>query len=107
MPTEDKLKGLNAKQRKDAVQGALVGGATTFHSLDMKRKLDVMPKSGRILLFQHRSLLHSGDDVLKGVKYTLRTDLMYTLESSRSAEKARMPFMKGEVSGPQTWQDYL
>nr|POE79725.1 hypothetical protein CFP56_07790 [Quercus suber] len=40
-----------------------------------------MPRCGRILLFQHRDLLHSGDDVVRGVKYTMRTDLMYALES--------------------------
>lgn len=55
------------------------GGATRFHSLswDDKRYLDVQPKVGRVLIFQHRNLLHSGDDVIRGTKYTLRTDLMY------------------------------
>lgn len=55
------------------------GGATTFHSMNWgERYLDVKPKVGRVLIFQHRNLLHSGDDVVKGTKYTLRTDLMYT-----------------------------
>ncbi|KIM25824.1 hypothetical protein M408DRAFT_204715 [Serendipita vermifera MAFF 305830] len=58
----------------------LRGGATPFHSMDMKRKLDVDPKAGRVLLFQHKGLLHSGDYVTNGVKYTMRTDLMYELE---------------------------
>ena len=53
------------------------GGATTFHSFDMKREFNVEPKPGRVLIFQHRSLLHSGADVTAGIKYTLRTDLMY------------------------------
>ena len=26
---------------------------------------------------QHRDLMHSGADVLEGVKYTLRTDLLF------------------------------
>lgn len=60
-----------------APQGPLKGGATTFHSYDMSRELDVVPKIGRVLLFQHRGLLHSGDDVLAGLKFTLRTDLMF------------------------------
>ena len=81
-----------AKTKKDV----LVGGATTFHSYDMKRKLDVLPKAGRVLLFQHRDLLHSGDDVLQGVKYTMRTDLMYALESSKSMEKSKMPVLEDE-----------
>ncbi|RFU32441.1 hypothetical protein B7463_g3938, partial [Scytalidium lignicola] len=58
----------------------LRGGATTFHSSNMERRLDVDPKAGRVLIFQHRRLLHSGDEVTAGVKYTMRTDLMYELE---------------------------
>lgn len=55
------------------------GGATRFHSMDWDEEkfLDVEPRVGRVLIFQHRNLLHSGDDVVKGTKYTLRTDLMY------------------------------
>lgn len=55
----------------------LEGGATTFHSYNMQRWFDVEPKAGRVLIFQHRDLLHSGDDVTGGIKMTLRTDLMY------------------------------
>ncbi|KAJ4302333.1 hypothetical protein N0V88_002477 [Collariella sp. IMI 366227] len=55
----------------------LVGGATTFYSNDEKRRMDVDPKAGRVLIFQHRRLNHSGDDVLAGTKYTMRTDILY------------------------------
>ncbi|KAL8942348.1 MAG: hypothetical protein Q9216_001730 [Gyalolechia sp. 2 TL-2023] len=57
-----------------------LGGATRFHSLswDDKKYFDVVPQVGRVLIFQHRELLHSGDDVINGTKYTLRTDLMYS-----------------------------
>jgi hypothetical protein len=58
----------------------LEGGATPFHSDDMKRRIDVDPKAGRVLLFQQEGLLHSGDYVTSGIKYTMRTDLMYELE---------------------------
>lgn len=61
----------------ESEQGKLKGGATTFHSDDEKRELDVDPKMGRVLIFQHKGLLHSGADVKGGLKYTLRTDLMY------------------------------
>jgi hypothetical protein len=65
---------------KAEVEGAeLVGGATTFYSSDEKRRIDVDPKAGRVLIFQHRRLYHSGDDVLAGIKYTMRTDIMYEL----------------------------
>ncbi|KAI8174478.1 hypothetical protein K4K51_008774 [Colletotrichum sp. SAR 10_75] len=57
----------------------LVGGATSFLSNDERRKVDVDPKAGRVLIFQHNRLYHSGDDVIQGTKYTLRTDILYKL----------------------------
>lgn len=56
------------------------GGATTFWGNSMQRRLDVNPKAGRVLIFQHRGLLHSGDEVHEGVKYTMRTDLLYEFD---------------------------
>lgn len=82
--TEDDLKRMSAEERQRNVTSVLVGGATTFHSWNMARKIDVMPKAGRILLFQHRDLLHSGDDVVSGVKYTMRTDLMYAVDRTNT-----------------------
>ncbi|KAK3327395.1 hypothetical protein B0T19DRAFT_441388 [Cercophora scortea] len=66
---------------KEAVgDGAdLVGGATPFLSNDETRKVDVHPKAGRVLIFQHRKLLHSGADVVQGTKYTMRTDIVYEM----------------------------
>lgn len=61
----------------------LRGGATAFHSGNMKNQLDVVPKVGRVLLFQHRHLVHSGDDVLNGTKLTMRTDIMYERASAK------------------------
>jgi hypothetical protein len=57
--------------------GDVNGGATTFHSADMTRSLDVLPKTGRVLIFQHMHLVHSGAQVLEGIKYTMKTDLLY------------------------------
>lgn len=37
------------------------------------------PKAGSILLFQHSGLLHEGARVEEGVKYTMRTDIVYEL----------------------------
>jgi prolyl 4-hydroxylase len=48
------------------------GGATTFHDFGET----VVPKTGMALLFQHR-LLHEGCIVTSGVKYVLRSDVMY------------------------------
>ncbi|KAJ4991003.1 hypothetical protein SVAN01_03574 [Stagonosporopsis vannaccii] len=66
-------------------QEPLKGGATTFHSYDMQKRVDVLPKYGRVLLFQHRFLLHSGDDVVTGTKYTMRTDIMFAKEAAEEA----------------------
>ena len=56
----------------------LEGGATTFHAMDWSgRHMDVMPKTGRVLLFQQKGFLHSGADVTRGIKFTMRTDLIY------------------------------
>lgn len=65
-------------------ENPLEGGATTFHSRDMERSYDVSSKVGRVLIFQHRNLLHSGADVLKGIKMTLRTDIMYKVVDPES-----------------------
>ena len=48
------------------------GGHTVFHDLDA----DVAPRRGMALLFQH-AVLHEGCAVTSGVKYVLRSDVMY------------------------------
>ena len=61
----------------DDAGAELEGGSTPFLSSNEQRRVDIHPKAGRVLIFQHRRLLHSGDDVKKGTKYTMRTDIMY------------------------------
>lgn len=56
------------------------GGATRFWSPDKKRYLDVEPRIGRVLMFQQRMLVHSGEEIRDGVKYTLRLDVMFRQE---------------------------
>lgn len=58
---------------------SLDGGSTTFFSRDGMRTLDVEPNLGRVLIFQHRGLIHSGQEVAEGEKFTMRTDLMYEI----------------------------
>ena len=48
------------------------GGHTGFEDLE----LEVRPSPGRALLFNHR-LRHEGATVVKGIKYAVRSDLMY------------------------------
>jgi hypothetical protein len=57
--------------------GPLEGGATTFFGQNFKSRMDVAPKMGSILIFQQRFLIHAGDDVVRGMKMTMRTELMY------------------------------
>ena len=54
-----------------------MGGATAFLSRDRKRRVDVNPQMGSVLIFQHEGLLHEGAEVKEGVKYTMRTDILY------------------------------
>ncbi|KAI1756091.1 hypothetical protein F4782DRAFT_526646 [Xylaria castorea] len=68
---------LNDSQQEVGPGVDLVGGATSFLSRDETRKLDVDPKAGRVLIFQHARLKHSGANVIAGHKFTVRTDIMY------------------------------
>jgi hypothetical protein len=58
----------------------LLGGATSFtDGFRAKDSVRVFPKTGSVLVFQQRNLMHSGDDVFRGVKYTMRSDVMYSV----------------------------
>lgn len=52
-----------------------LGGDTWFEDFV------IQPKTGMALIFKH-DLLHEGREVIKGVKYVLRTDIMYKYERS-------------------------
>jgi 2OG-Fe(II) oxygenase superfamily len=70
---------LNDDEHQDG-QGPLVGGATSFlthFDFRTQPQIDVQPKMGSVLIFQHSHLIHAGDELESGIKYTLRTDLMY------------------------------
>lgn len=58
-------------------EGGCVGGATSFYSEDETRSFDIQAMTGRALIFQQSGLRHSGADVTEGVKYSVRTDVMY------------------------------
>lgn len=53
------------------------GGTTRFFHAQTNEFYDVVPKTGSVLLFEHK-LDHSGEVVAKGRKYAMRTDIMYT-----------------------------
>lgn len=54
------------------LNGGFEGGATALLELGV----DIEPKPGRALLFQHH-MLHEGCEVKRGVKYAVRSDIMY------------------------------
>lgn len=56
-----------------------VGGETRFFGdwNHKKQVYDVVPKTGSVLLFEHQ-LYHSGETVVRGRKYAMRTDIMFT-----------------------------
>lgn len=61
----------------------LVGGSTAFFppfGAGETEEVHVKPKMGRVLIFQHRDLIHSGEEVLQGMKLTMRTDIMFKNE---------------------------
>jgi len=53
------------------------GGSTAFLDWNEKNFVEVVPKIGQELIFQH-DILHCGAKVTKGTKYVMRTDIMYT-----------------------------
>jgi len=44
--------------------------------------IDVEPLPGRVLVFEQEGIPHSGEEVTKGVKYSVRTDFMYDVVPS-------------------------
>jgi Rps23 Pro-64 3,4-dihydroxylase Tpa1-like proline 4-hydroxylase len=57
------------------------GGATTFIKDKYNRiyqNYSVMPKVGRVLLFEH-DIEHEGSILKNGLKYCIRTDVMYSI----------------------------
>lgn len=59
--------------------------------MDMEREYDVKPKIGRVLLFQHAFLIHSGADVESGTKLTLRTDIMFKKSDKQATKTIEIP----------------
>lgn len=68
--------------KADRSAGSLLGGATSFiPNFEEERAVRVFPKTGSLLVFQQNDLLHGGDPVVRGTKYTMRTDVMYRKEA--------------------------
>ena len=66
--------------------GSFEGGSTMFlsrdllaHGSDTSPCTEYVPKSGSVLVFDHE-LFHEGALLKEGVKYAIRTDVMYRIE---------------------------
>ena len=59
--------------------GAFIGGATRFINPTDSNVVDVVPTVGRFLIFQH-NIWHEGEAVESGVKYCLRTEVMFKFQ---------------------------
>ena len=57
-----------------------IGGATGF-----LREFDIEPKKGRAVIFNH-SVRHEGKPIQTGMKYVLRTDVMFKFETGELLE---------------------
>ena len=58
----------------------LAGGATSFwgrSGKDHSTRIDVEAKQGRVLIFQQRDLIHTGEKVQGGEKVTVRSEFMF------------------------------
>lgn len=63
----------------------LQGGGTLFLDTDGATVARVSPKKGALLIFDHH-LYHKGESVAQGVKYVLRSDLLYRACDARTGE---------------------
>lgn len=52
-------------------------------SLDRQRRLNIEPKAGGMLMFQHDRLIQEGATVVQGVKLAVRIDLPYEWVSKK------------------------
>ncbi|CAG2201623.1 unnamed protein product [Mytilus edulis] len=61
------------------------GGSTTFIGDHSDERVEVVPKTGSVLVFEHdHPILHEGSELIAGRKYAIRTDVMYSSKISKS-----------------------
>lgn len=87
---------------------SLGGGATRFwskgywpSSIKTKKSVhyvDVESRTGRVLIFEHEGLIHSGEEVTKGVKYSMRTDFMYVANEVESPTQTNNVSSRGHTA---------
>lgn len=49
--------------------------------------VDIESRMGRVIVFEHQGLLHSGEPVVSGLKYSLRSDFLYVKNFAEGEEE--------------------
>jgi hypothetical protein len=76
------------------------GGETTFYKpAGNQVNLKVIPKTGMILLHDHR-IDHGVPELEKGVKYVIRTDVMYSEQADSKQVDSEIPNKQTEAKSP-------
>lgn len=75
------------------------GGNTRFFNVENMLHLDVVPKTGKILIFD-QDLYHAGLRVTSGIKYCLRLDVMYGVNDVKKT-KPRVSLSERRFDGRQ------
>jgi len=76
------------------------GGDTIFLDYDSTENSPVAPQTGLCLLFDH-DLVHEGAMLKRGVKYAIRTDVMFTRRPARAGVGDALP--SGHGRSPQNY----
>lgn len=71
--TEDRVEQVSFVTLHIYLNEAMEGGATTFLGTP---NVEVIPKTGSALVFEH-NIFHEGSKLNAGLKYTVRTDIMF------------------------------
>lgn len=82
------------------------GGCTTFlHKSDETEHIPVLPVIGRVLIFDHK-IRHEGSVLVKGTKYTIRTDFMYKMHVMTNTMTAEIDNQGFTQKGVTTHENY-
>mmetsp|Transcript_28982 Transcript_28982/g.67134 ORF Transcript_28982/g.67134 Transcript_28982/m.67134 type:complete len:221 (+) Transcript_28982:52-714(+) len=66
------------------------GGATRFlHPREVEGGVDCNPEEGQVLVFEQDRVLHEGARLESGIKYTIRTEVMYAPKERDDERKSR------------------
>ncbi len=90
---------LNTLEKCD---GGITHGQTNF----IEHGFQIIPQKGLCVVFLVDGLLHNGEKVLKGYKYILSTDIMYSLSTAKDRSiKEELFELKKEAISCEEWSE--